>query len=206
MNERDVFINCPFSDDYTQFFHAIVYTVVRSGFTPRCARESDDGGVVRYEKICNIIRDCKFGIHDLSMTGLDKQTVLPRFNMPFELGLFLAASKFGGARSRRSTLILDRAQFRYREFLSDIAGQDIRAHDAKPAVAIECVAAWLRDQSNDPKVPGGRAIASEFDRFSVALPRIADSKQLQMDEITFRDFWSASAEWIAAEFPPGTPR
>lgn len=38
MNERDVFINCPFSNDYTQFFHALVYTVVRSGFTPLVAR------------------------------------------------------------------------------------------------------------------------------------------------------------------------
>lgn len=199
MNERDVFVNCPFSDDYTRFFHAIIYTIVRSGFTPRCARESDDGGEVRYEKICNIIRDCKFGIHDLSMTSLDRGTGLPRFNMPFELGLFLAASKFGGARSRRTTLILDSAAFRYRDFLSDIAGQDIRAHESDHLQAIERVAAWLRDQSNDRKIPGGRAISAEFVRFYAALPKIAASKQLQMDELTFRDFWSASAEWIAAE-------
>lgn len=202
MNERDVFINCPFSNDYTQFFHALVYTVVRSGFTPRCAPESDDAGEVRYEKICNIIRDCRLGIHDLSMTELDHVTGLPRFNMPFELGLFLGSSKFGGARVRRKALNLDRGRFRYRDFLSDIAGQDIRSHDGVPAQAIECVATWLRDESNDPNVPGGRAIAAEYERFAAALPRIAASKQLEMDEITFRDFWVAAAEWIAAEYPP----
>jgi len=201
MNERDVFINCPFSDDYAHFFNAFVYTVVRSGFTPRCARESDDAGEVRYEKICNIIRDCRLGIHDLSMTEIDGVTRLPRFNMPFELGLFLGASKFGGRQSRRQTLILDRAQFRYRDFLSDIAGQDVRQHGGVPSRAIECVAAWLRDKSNDPNIPGGRAIADEFARFFGALPRIAAAKHLEMDELTFRDFWSAAAEWIAAEFP-----
>jgi len=47
MGERDVFINCPFSVDYKDKFEAIVFTVVRSGFTARCARESDDGGEVR---------------------------------------------------------------------------------------------------------------------------------------------------------------
>jgi|SRR5580704_2889152 hypothetical protein len=35
---RDVFINCPFSPDYQIHFQAIVFTIVRSGFTPRCAR------------------------------------------------------------------------------------------------------------------------------------------------------------------------
>jgi hypothetical protein len=66
VNPLDVFINCPFSDDYRDHFRAIVYTVVRSGFTPRCARERDDAGEVRYEKICRIINDCAFGIHDIS--------------------------------------------------------------------------------------------------------------------------------------------
>src|SRR5207237_982307 len=39
MSERDVFINCPFSDDYRAQFNAITYTVIRSEFAPRCARE-----------------------------------------------------------------------------------------------------------------------------------------------------------------------
>ena len=109
MKPRDVFINCPFSDDYREHFRAIVFTVIRSGFTPRCARERDDAGEVRYEKICRIIGECAFGIHDISKTELDAGTGLPRFNMPFELGLFLGATKYGSRSvKRKATLILDR--------------------------------------------------------------------------------------------------
>jgi len=122
MGERDVFINCPFSVDYKDKFEAIVFTVVRSGFTARCARESDDGGEVRYAKIARIIKDCRYGIHDISKTEPDPLSGLPRFNMPFELGLFLGAKTFGAAAGRaKKALILDRDPFRYQAFLSDIA-------------------------------------------------------------------------------------
>ena len=41
MKAGGVFINCPFSADYAQKFNAIVFAVIRSGFTPRCAREAE---------------------------------------------------------------------------------------------------------------------------------------------------------------------
>jgi hypothetical protein len=130
MSGRDVFINCPFTDDYRAHFEAIVFTVVRSGFTPRCARESDDGGEVRFDKICRIIRECPYSVHDISKTELDADSRLPRFNMPFELGLFLGAKRFGGQpHNRKKTLIFDRDRFRYQSYISDIAGQDIHPHN-----------------------------------------------------------------------------
>jgi|ERR1051326_5652002 hypothetical protein len=39
---RHVFVNCPFDGEYQPFFHAIVFVVIRSGFDPRCALETDD--------------------------------------------------------------------------------------------------------------------------------------------------------------------
>ena len=52
-------------------------------------------------------------IHDISRTELDKKTSLPRFNMPFELGLFLGAKKFGAFdQSKKRTLILDKKKHR----------------------------------------------------------------------------------------------
>src|SRR5215207_1418992 len=95
MKRADVFINCPFSDDYRDFFNAIVFTIVRSGFVPRCALELNDGAVNRFEKICKIIEDCSYAVHDISKTELDKKSGLPRFNMPLELGVFLGAKRFG---------------------------------------------------------------------------------------------------------------
>jgi len=199
VNPLDVFINCPFSDDYRDHFRAIVYTVVRSGFTPRCARERDDAGEVRYEKICRIINDCAFGIHDISKTEPDAGTGLPRFNMPFELGLFLGATKFGSRSTKgKVALILDREPYRYQAFLSDIAGQDVHTHGGKIGRLIEEVATWLRDHGNRSNVPGGRAIATEFERFSTALAAICATKNIEPAELTFLDYWTLASEWIVA--------
>jgi len=95
---RSVFINCPFSADYQPLFRAILFAVYACSYRPRCALEISDSGQNRLEKIKNIIGQCKYGIHDISFMTLDKATGLPRFNMSFELGLFLAAKTFGTGR------------------------------------------------------------------------------------------------------------
>jgi len=200
MSGRDVFINCPFTADYQDNFHAIVFTVVRSGFKPRCARESDDGGEVRFEKICRIIRDCPYSIHDISKTEPDAASGLPRFNMPFELGLFLGAKRFGrGSDNRKKTLIFERDRFRYQSYISDIAGQDIHPHNGDVDQLIRELATWLRDQARDPNVPGGIAVAGEFGRFKVDLPAIAAETQLEVSELTFNDLVEIIARWVLKE-------
>jgi hypothetical protein len=200
MSGRDVFINCPFSDDYRAHFEAIVFTVVRSGFTPRCARESDDGGEVRFDKICRIIRECPYSVHDISKTELDADSGLPRFNMPFELGLFLGARRFGGrSHNRKKTLIFDRDPFRYQSYISDIAGQDIHPHKGDVDALIGDLAAWLRDEARDPKVPGGIALASEFGKFKVDLPAIVEDMRLQLSELTYKDLVEIVVRWIPKE-------
>ena len=142
--ESAVFINCPFDREYRDIFDAIVYVVMDCGFQPRCALEMDDSGRVRLDRLFEIIRDCRFGIHDLSRTQLDAEHQLPRFNMPFELGLFLAAQRFGtGAQKRKVSLILDRDRYRFQKFLSDIAGQDIRNHDDDFIATIRVTRDWL---------------------------------------------------------------
>lgn len=163
---RDIFINCPFDAVYKPLFNAIVFTVIRSGFRARCALESDNAAVNRLSTICGIIQDCRFGIHDISRTESHGDPPLPRFNMPLELGLFLGA-KTSGAKAQRAKccIVFDRDHYRFQRFLSDIAGQDIHAHDDDVDLLIRELAAWLRDQSGDPTVPGGRAIASEYQAF-----------------------------------------
>ncbi len=81
---RNVFVNCPFDRKFRPHFDAIVFAIVDCGYRPRCARELDDGSETRIEKIFGIVEKCKFGIHDLSRTALDRTTRLPRFNMPLE--------------------------------------------------------------------------------------------------------------------------
>jgi hypothetical protein len=95
-----VFINCPFDDDYRPLFRAIVFAVIDCGFTPRCALEAISGAV-RLQRIVDIVRECKYGIHDLSRVELSDG--LPRFNMPFELGIFLGARYVGDTNSAQSS-------------------------------------------------------------------------------------------------------
>jgi hypothetical protein len=49
--------------------------------------------------------------------------------MPLELGMFLGCKGYGGAaHATKVCLVLDVDQYRYQKFVSDIAGNDIRAH------------------------------------------------------------------------------
>ncbi|MGK0272380.1 MAG: hypothetical protein ACI88H_003051 [Cocleimonas sp.] len=126
----------------------MVFAIYDCGFVPRCALEEDNGGDVRFEKIKDLIEDSKFGIHDISRTELDEATETPRFNMPLELGVFIGAKKFGdSAQKSKNLLILDREQYRYQIFLSDIAGHDIRSHENDPDTLITHVRNWLNGAS-----------------------------------------------------------
>jgi hypothetical protein len=133
-----------------------------------CALEASDSGEVRIGKILAIIAKCKFGIHDISRTELSKNTKLPRFNVPLELGLFLGAKTFGRRGPRAKVcLIFDREKYRYQKFCSDIGGQDVEAHDGKPQMAIKAVRDWLQTnrRGSPVTIPDGKAIYYRYRRF-----------------------------------------
>lgn len=197
LRNRQIFINCPFSNDYQDNFRAIVFSIIRSGFTPRCALEADDGAETRFSKICRIIKDCDLAVHDISKTELDPGSGLRRFNMPLELGLFLGAKQFGSGENRKKCcIIFDREKYRYQAFISDIAGQDIHAHGGNTANLIGELASWLRAESHDPAVPGGKIIAAEFWAFQDALPDLCGELRLELEEMTFQDYRQLATGWI----------
>jgi len=193
-----VFINCPFDAAYSGLFRAITFAVIHCGFRARCAQEIDDGGEVRIEKIQRIIEACRCGIHDLSRTELDKVSKLPRFNMPLELGLFLGAKRFGFPQQRRKVcLILDRKQYRYQQFISDISGQDIRTHRAREGEAIRVTRDWL-STSSGKTIPGGAHIYRQYSRFGGELPSLCRTLKLEGPELTFNDYANIVTAWVAA--------
>jgi len=119
--------------------------------------------------------------------------------MALELGVFLGAKRFGNAsQGSKTCLVLDSDRHRFRQFLSDLAGQDVHAHNGQLGVLIREVAGWLRDQSRDLKVPGGRKIATEFEAFEKALPAICAQRDLEADELTFGDLIDLIVEYLAA--------
>src|SRR5712691_8918687 len=127
VRERHVFINCPFDAAYRPLLYAMQFVISDLGFVARCALEEDNAGVIRIDKLLKIIGECKYAIHDLSRTELDNRNLLPRFNMPFELGLDLGCRWYGNKKQQtKSLLVLDKKRYRFQKFISDMSGQDPR--------------------------------------------------------------------------------
>lgn len=193
----NVFFNCPFDEQYVPLRNAMVFAIFDCGFIPRCSLEEDNGGHVRFEKIQKIIEHSKFGIHDISRTELDDVTNCPRFNMPLELGVFIGAKKFGNTyQKQKNILILDKEQYRYQAFISDIAGHDIRSHEGLPEQLITHVRNWLNDASGRRTIPGGRMIQTRYESFLKDLPDIAEQVGLELDELTYNDYANFVSEWL----------
>ena len=73
---KNVFINCPFDDDYLWLFRAIAFTTHVLGFNLRCALEESNAGNTRIDKIQN-----RRFISDISGPGVYAHggTQRPRF-------------------------------------------------------------------------------------------------------------------------------
>ena len=196
----NVFINCPFDAKYKSLFDAMVFAVHDCGFIPRCALEDDDASEVRIDKIYHIIADRRYEIHDISRTELDRDSDLPRFNMPLELGIFLGAKRFGvEEQKRKKCLVLDREQYRYQQFISDIAGQDIQAHNNSSREVITRVRNWIRTASRRETIPSGSIIWKRYQEFMEKLPQTAQECQLTVEDLIFNDYTLLVAQWLESE-------
>jgi hypothetical protein len=191
-----VFVNCPFDDDYEPVFRSMVFCIYACGFRVRSAKEVEDGSELRFRKIVKIIRECRYGIHDLSRTELDRHYNLPRFNMPLELGLFLGAKYAGAAgQSEKQALIFDKEQYRYQRFISDLAGMDIVAHYSDPGVVIRQIRNWLANVSRR-QIDSGERIARLYLDFSERLPYMARQLEFDPDSIPYVDFERFVVGWL----------
>lgn len=199
----DVFINCPFDQAFAPTFRALIFAILVCGFRPRSARELDDGGQTRLDKIYDLIEECRYGIHDLSRTELDPINKLPRFNMPLELGLFLGAKRFGDKHQRRKRLlILDVEQYRYQRFISDLAGMDIHEHRGDPVSALREARNWLANVSRR-ELPSPDRVRRIHDAFLADLPDLAAALEFRPDDIPYFDYERIVARWLV-EAPAAT--
>lgn len=200
--ERNVFINCPFDDEYTPIFEAVVFTIQACGFRTVCARSRLNSSEVRLEKILEIIVDCRYSIHDLSRTELDRTSALPRFNMPLELGIDIGCRAYGDDQEHKSFLIFDRDRFRFQTYISDIAGQDIANHEDDPNLAIARVRDWLRAEAGRTNIPGAKAMQSKYASFRKELPSICERVDLDIVSLTFADFMHLVGDWLTPDLAP----
>lgn len=194
---KSVFINCPSGDTYKPMFHAIVFSVIICEFYPRCAEELEDSSQIRIYKINEIIDECKYGIHDLSMMELDKDTQLPRFNMPFELGLFLGSKYFGKKpNDEKNCLVLEKHSYSYQKCISDISGQDAKCHYGKQKVLVDIIRNWLANNSRRKSLLGGEGLYDKYKTFRKWLSRQCRDDGLSVKKLAYMDYVDLAYKWI----------
>ncbi len=127
-------------------------------------------------------------LHDLSR--VNTQGALPRFNMPFELGVFVGAQAFGSDRHKRKKyLVLESELYQYQKFISDIAGQDVRCHSNLPEEAVKGVRQWLSDKvGKKRRIPGMERILLLCRQFSETLPGLLELAGQDIESMTFSEF------------------
>jgi len=139
--EKNVFINCPFDDEYLSLLRPILFTIIYLGFIPRISLESFDSGKPRFNKICELIEQSKYSIHDLSRIKARKKGEYFRLNMPFELGLDIGCRIFQKEKySDKKHLILEKEKYRYQAAISDLSNSDIKSHKNDPMINDSCSA------------------------------------------------------------------
>ena len=120
-----VFLNVPYDSGFENLYLAYIAGLSAFGLIPRATLEIPTSRR-RLERITALIRKCGFSIHDFSRVQLDARAPrVPRFNMPFELGLAVAQ----GTRSGRETwYVCETVSHRINKSLSDLDGSDVRIH------------------------------------------------------------------------------
>ena len=123
--------------------------------------------------------------------------------MPLELGVFLGAKKFGIEEQKtKKCLVLDREQYRYQQFISDIAGQDIQAHNDSSKKIIMHVRNWLRNASRRGTIPGGSIIWRRYQEFRRDFPQTVRECQLTVEDLIFNDYTWVVTRWLETKAKP----
>jgi hypothetical protein len=202
---RQVFVNCPYDDGYYPLLEAIAFAICVCGCTPRFAGEKIESGLSRLAKIILLIDECDFSLHDLSRTELNKNQ-LPRFNMPFELGLALGRKYSFAAGGAAGLLILDREPYRYHESISDLSGCDPLAHHDAPLGAMRHIREWLpvlKDEDGvnaELRLPlyGPIRLVSWFKEYQDDMGDVRARLGIEQEALPFGDLVTSIRVWLEA--------
>lgn len=198
--QRQVFLNVPYDDAFLPIFRSLIFAVHACEFSACYAAMEVGNERLRLAKIFAYVRGSKLSIHDISRVNVTPGE-LPRFNMPYELGVFAGAREFGAGRHRdKAYLVLDNVPYQYQKSLSDIAGMDPKHHGNDPDQAAESVRAFLADHIV-PRPVGAKEIRKLRTAFEAELPDIARKAGIALTEINsfeyLVDWHSAAASWLA---------
>jgi hypothetical protein len=141
MIENHVFINCPFDEQYRKLLRPLLFTLIYLGFNPRIASEYLNSAANRIDKICELINNSNFSIHDLSRCTASKKNDFFRMNMPFEFGIDFGNYYFHNR--KKKMLVLEGKLYDYQKAISDVSGVDTKCHNNEPEDVVNCVRNWM---------------------------------------------------------------
>ena len=147
-----VFLNIPYDKKFERLFLAYIAGISALGMVPHATLEIPDSSR-RLEKILKLARSCEYSVHDLSRVQLDPaKPRVPRFNMPFELGLCVAdANRREG--QRQNWFIFEAEANRVDKSLSDLKGTDPKIHGATVRGVLSGLCNVFRRPGRQPSVP-----------------------------------------------------
>ena len=197
----NVFINCPFDKEYHALLRPLLFTIVYLGYNPRIASERSDSAENRLDKICELIHDSQYSIHDLSRLRARRAKEFYRLNMPFELGIEYGARLYGPPfMNRKKCLILERRLHDFKKALSDLSGVDIKSHKNKPDEVVRAVRDWFVETVGLRGVKTATVIWYAFNEFTSVFYEAmvaAGSPQRDIDEMPIPEYVDYMRAWVA---------
>jgi hypothetical protein len=191
-----VFLNVPYDDEFQNLYIAYIVGLYQLGLVPHLASEIPSGDR-RLNRIFDLIKSCRYSIHDLSRVELSvTPSAAPRFNMPLELGMTITWANLYP--SRHTWFVWESEPYRLQRSASDLNGTDPYIHNGTPEGVLRQLCNALR-RDRTPSVPQMLKVYRLVDS---ALNSILDKNGTRnpYDRSVFMDLcWLSSS---LAAFPP----
>lgn len=162
----NVFLNIPFAPTHEYLYLALIAGLTALRLTPRCVLEIPPQQSRLY-RLFELIGSCAYSVHDLSYVKLsggggDK---VPRFNMPFELGIAVALALAQPGPRQHQFRILEAKEFRLQKSLSDVLGHDPYIHKGRAEGVLEALLNVFSDLPESADINEMRRVYRAVRRF-----------------------------------------
>ncbi len=198
--EKNIFINCPFDNDYHKLLRPLLFTIIYCGYNPRIALERFDSAELRLDKIKQLIDQSSLSIHDLSKIKATEKNEYYRLNMPFEIGLDLGCKLYNPDKKYRNkrSLILENERYGYQKALSDISSSDVKCHGGDPEDLVIEVRNWF-SELGCLNLISGSTIWDDYNFFFTDFHEdrtLKGFKEKDLDKMPVPEFISYIEKWI----------
>ena len=191
--ERAVFLNIPYDSHFHNLGLAYICAIASFGLVPRATLEIP--GIRRLDRIVELIASCAFSIHDLSRIERLPPQRLPRFNMPFELGLAVTWQKIHP--KQHLWYAFEAERYRADKTLSDIAGTDIYIHEGTVKGVLKKVSDAFVREHRQPTLDQMMSVYRLTRRALPAILNRSGADSIFDGARTFRDVCLSAAEFAS---------